>query len=72
MLCNGDVAFFYNCPATLEGLRLWAHERTFGIPRSVEDLGTGGHGRPYTFNREVGVDVFEIVESVGITTYGQA
>ena len=22
MLCNGDLAFFCNCPATLEGLRL--------------------------------------------------
>ena len=23
---------------TLESLRLWAHERTLGIPRNVEDL----------------------------------
>ena len=38
MLCNGDLAFFCNCPATLESLRLWAHEHTPGIPRNVEDL----------------------------------
>ena len=40
MLCEGDLAFFCNCPATLENLRLWAHERTPGIPRNVDDLGT--------------------------------
>ena len=34
MLCNGDLAFFCNCPVTLESLRLWAHERTLGIPRT--------------------------------------
>ena len=28
MLCRGDLAFFCNCPVTLENLRLWAHERT--------------------------------------------
>ena len=37
-LCNGDLAFFCNCPTTLENLRLWAHERTSGIPRNVDDL----------------------------------
>ena len=26
MLCQGDLAFFCNCPVTLEHLRLWAHE----------------------------------------------
>ena len=31
MLCAGDLAF-------LEGLRLWAHERSPGIQRNVEDL----------------------------------
>ena len=40
MLCNGDLAFFCNCPATLESWRLWAHERTPSIPRNVEDLET--------------------------------
>ena len=40
MLCKGDLAFFCNCPVTLESLRLWAHERTPGIPRNVEDLET--------------------------------
>ena len=40
MLCNGDLAFFCNCATTLEGLRLWAHKRTPGIPRSVENLET--------------------------------
>ena len=40
MLCNGDLAFFCKCPATLESLRLWAHERTLRIPRNVEDLET--------------------------------
>ena len=39
-LCEGTLAFFCNCPMTLESLRLWAHERTLGIPRSVEDLET--------------------------------
>ena len=33
-LCEGDLAFLCNCSATLENLRLWAHERTFGIPRN--------------------------------------
>ena len=28
------------CPTTLENLRLWAHERTPGIPRNVDDLDT--------------------------------
>ena len=32
--------FFCNCPVTLQNLRLWAHERTPGIPRNVHDLGT--------------------------------
>ena len=45
MLCNGDLAFFRNCPATLESLRLakqfhTAHERTPAISRNVEDLET--------------------------------
>ena len=40
MLCKRDPAFFCNCSTTLENLRLWAHERTPGIPRSVEDLET--------------------------------
>ena len=40
MLSNGDLAFFRNCPATLESLRLWAHERILGVPRFVEDLET--------------------------------
>ena len=31
---------FCNCVTTLEGLRLWAHERTLGIPRNVEYLET--------------------------------
>ena len=35
-LCKGDLAFFCNCPKTLENLRLWAHERTPGIPRNVD------------------------------------
>ena len=38
MLCKGDLAFFCNCPTTLEHSRLWAHERTLGIPRNVDDL----------------------------------
>ena len=40
MLCDGDLAFFCNRATTLEGLRLWAHERTPGISRNVEDLET--------------------------------
>ena len=40
MLCNGDLAFFSDCATTLEGLRLWAHERTPGIQRNVKDLET--------------------------------
>ena len=40
MLCNGDLAFLCNCVTTLEGSRLWAQERTLGIPRHVEDLET--------------------------------
>ena len=40
MLRNGDLAFCSNCITTLEGLRLWARERTPGIPRNVEDLET--------------------------------
>ena len=40
MLCKGDLAFFCNCPVTLESLRLWAHESTLGIPRNAEDLET--------------------------------
>ena len=40
MLCQGDLAFFCNCPVTLEHLRLWEHERTPGIPRNVCDLQT--------------------------------
>ena len=40
MLRIGDLAFFCNCLATLESLRLWAHERTLGIPRNVADLET--------------------------------
>ena len=39
-LCKGDLAFFYNCPSPPENLRLWAHERTPGIPRNVDDLET--------------------------------
>ena len=38
MLCNGDLAFFSDSATTLEGSRLWAHERTPGIQRNVEDL----------------------------------
>ena len=34
-LCEGDLAFFCNCPMTQENLRLWAQERTPGIPRNV-------------------------------------
>ena len=41
-LCKGDLAFFCNCPTTLEILRLWAHERTRGVPRNVDDLETVG------------------------------
>ena len=37
-LCQGDLAFFCNCPTTLDNLRLWAHERTLGIPRHADDL----------------------------------
>ena len=37
-LCKEDLAFFCNCPTTVEHLRLWAHERTLGIPRNVDDL----------------------------------
>ena len=40
MLCHGDLVVFCKCPATLECERLWAHERTPGIPRNVEDLET--------------------------------
>ena len=40
MLCNGDLAFFCNCATTIEGLRLWAHERTLGMPRTSTDLET--------------------------------
>ena len=40
MLCNGDLAFFCNCATTFEGLRFWAHERTPGVPRNLEDLET--------------------------------
>ena len=40
MLCKGDLAFFCNCPVTLDNLRLWAHERTPCIPRNVDDLET--------------------------------
>ena len=36
-LCKGDLAFFCYCPTTLENLRLWAHERTPGIPQKVDD-----------------------------------
>ena len=39
-LCKRDPAFFCNCPTTLGNLRLWAHERTLGIPRNVDDLET--------------------------------
>ena len=39
-LCKVDLAFFRNCPVTLENLRLWAHARTPGIPRNVDDLET--------------------------------
>ena len=40
LLCTEDLAFFCNCLVTLENLRLWAHERTPGIPRNVEALET--------------------------------
>ena len=40
MFCNENLAFFCNCATTLEGSRLWAHERTPGIPRNVENLET--------------------------------
>ena len=36
----GDLAFFCNCLMTLQNLRLWAHERTPGVPRNVVDLET--------------------------------
>ena len=39
MLCKGDLAFC-NCLVTRESLRLWAHERTPGITRNVDDLET--------------------------------
>ena len=39
-LCKGDLAFFCISPTTLEILRLWAHERTLGVPRNVNDLET--------------------------------
>ena len=40
MLCKGNLAFFCNCPVTLETLRLWAHECTPGIPRKADELET--------------------------------
>ena len=39
-LCKEDLASFCDCPVTLESMRLWAHERTLGIPQNVEDLET--------------------------------
>ena len=39
-LCKGDLAFFCISPTTLVILRLWAHERTLGVPRNVDDLET--------------------------------
>ena len=36
--CIGDLAFFRNRPITMSRLRLWAHERTVGGLRNVEDL----------------------------------
>ena len=39
-LCKGYSVFFCNCPTTLGNLLLWAHERTLGIPRNVDDLET--------------------------------
>ena len=38
--CKEDLAFFCTCPTTFEHLRLWAHERTPGIPRNVDGLDT--------------------------------
>ena len=38
--CKRDLVFLSNCPATPENLGLWAHERTPGIPRNVDDLET--------------------------------
>ena len=40
MLCKGDPGFRCTCPTTLENLRLWAHKRTLGVPRNVDDLET--------------------------------
>ena len=39
-LCKEDLAFFCNCPTTLESLHFWAHKRTPGIPRNLDDLET--------------------------------
>ena len=36
----GDLAFLCSCDTTLEGLRLWAHECSPGIPRNFEDQET--------------------------------
>ena len=38
MRCAGDLAYVCSCPITTDRLRLWAHERTNGVPRDVDDL----------------------------------
>ena len=42
MFCKGNLAFFCDCPVTLESLRLLAHERTLAIPTKC---GRSGNGR---------------------------
>ena len=55
MLCKGDLALFFICPVMLESLRLWAHERTLGIPRNVE---TGKLSNLRTFSvRSLKIDI---------------
>ena len=39
-LCKGYSVFLCNCPKKLGNFHLWAHERSLGIPRNVDDLET--------------------------------
>ena len=53
MLCNGDLAFFFNCPATLETLHPWAHERPSSLflhPVSHETWSTWKQSNLQTFS----------------------
>ena len=49
--CTGDLAFFCSCPITTDHLRLWAHERTLGVPRNVDDLQSAEICRHYRCHR---------------------